>query len=507
MLMSLLGAGGQRRSVALIAGILLIAVCLRGYSLRYKRVWLDEAYSIELARHSVGEIIQGCRLDVHPPLYYIALHLWMGVFGRSEPAVGALSATFDLAGLALILLWGRRISGERPALLLGLLLSISPAFVEFSSLVRMYTLLNLLVLASFFSLIAYLREPRRLNLTAWWGATLLGLHTHYSFFALLGIQVIYVFAYYRKERELLRRWRLALLSIIVLMIPWSVVMAEQLSWAAARAVTAGRSLADALSAALNVAASGIAALFGMSGRPIAAVLLLLVPLGLRSTRAIQMSRREKTLVLLWVLSSMAFYAVAGRFIRPYAALHLSVALFVLIVPVLPVQTGLARCRFLIAALIVAVVGLNLALLAYQLSALPEEYRQWRWKEIGEVIEQRGRPGDCIIVNACFMSLPLRYYYRGALPIHGVLEDFDVLRTRQVEEGKSPDRPLTPENVRKRLGEILPGCRRVWLVEAAQDFTDPKGYIRGALFRQMRLIADWHWEGRFELYLLDKNRDN
>ena len=44
-------------------------------------VWFDEAYSIMVAKQSVGEAIRLTALDTHPPLYYLFLKAWACLFG------------------------------------------------------------------------------------------------------------------------------------------------------------------------------------------------------------------------------------------------------------------------------------------------------------------------------------------------------------------------------------------------------------------------------------------
>ena len=44
-------------------------------------IWVDEAYSLELAKHSMIDLIKIDSLDVHPPLYYIILKVGYIILG------------------------------------------------------------------------------------------------------------------------------------------------------------------------------------------------------------------------------------------------------------------------------------------------------------------------------------------------------------------------------------------------------------------------------------------
>src|SRR5688500_7158988 len=54
-------------------------------------VWFDEAYSIMVAKQPIDQLLHLSAVDTHPPLYYLLLKAWAGVFGWSEFALRSLS--------------------------------------------------------------------------------------------------------------------------------------------------------------------------------------------------------------------------------------------------------------------------------------------------------------------------------------------------------------------------------------------------------------------------------
>jgi len=66
-----------------IAGLLgLLALALRLATMTAQSAWVDEGYSMAAARHTLSFITEFTgRYDAHPPLHYLILHLWLGVFG------------------------------------------------------------------------------------------------------------------------------------------------------------------------------------------------------------------------------------------------------------------------------------------------------------------------------------------------------------------------------------------------------------------------------------------
>src|SRR5687767_14269362 len=70
-----------------LAAIVLVALAVRLYDLGTESIWRDEAYSIAMAARPPLHIVSlTAREDTTPPLYYLALHSWLKVFGESANA-------------------------------------------------------------------------------------------------------------------------------------------------------------------------------------------------------------------------------------------------------------------------------------------------------------------------------------------------------------------------------------------------------------------------------------
>jgi len=130
-------------ALALAAG-----VALRFARLELRSFWLDEAYTVEVARAPLEDILAGRVGDAHtPPLYYALLHGWMAL-GTSDGWLRGFSALASclvllLVGLVPALAWP---STETRWWTIGLL-AVSPYQVYFAQEARMYSLATVLVLA------------------------------------------------------------------------------------------------------------------------------------------------------------------------------------------------------------------------------------------------------------------------------------------------------------------------------------------------------------------------
>ena len=148
------------------APYLLLALTLLGGALRIlalgsKGLWLDEAFSVWLARQPLPDLYAWLlRIDQHPPLYYALLHLWITAFGDSAGAVRLLSALFGTATIPVMFLLGRRLLGAPGGLIAAAILTVAPFHVRFAQETRMYTLLALNAALALFFLARLLTDPR-----------------------------------------------------------------------------------------------------------------------------------------------------------------------------------------------------------------------------------------------------------------------------------------------------------------------------------------------------------
>ncbi len=128
-----------------------IGLGLRLLRLEWQPLWWDEGYSVYFATESLGQMARLTAQDIHPPLYYALLHLWLNSFGSASPLfLRSFSVLIGLLSLPAIW-WLARLfypARQRAALLALLLLALSPIHIFYSQEVRMYGLEMLLGIVS-----------------------------------------------------------------------------------------------------------------------------------------------------------------------------------------------------------------------------------------------------------------------------------------------------------------------------------------------------------------------
>lgn len=132
----------------------LALIIIGGIALRYYHnldisLWHDEAFSALYLKYPWGEMMYRIGLDVHPPLYYIALRLWHYLFGDSLLSLRSFSVLFGAAIIPLAYIFVKQaFHNRKAAVIVALLTAVNPFQLEYVTEVRMYTF------GAFFALLA-----------------------------------------------------------------------------------------------------------------------------------------------------------------------------------------------------------------------------------------------------------------------------------------------------------------------------------------------------------------
>lgn len=137
----------------------LILITLLGLILRLvlsnQSFWLDEGASLMMAKLPLSQLIEALKADFHPPLFYMLLHFWLPLLGKSEwlirlPFILLASATIPATYLLCREIFGAK---SKISLFSALFLALNPLHIYYSQELRMYSLVTLLVVLSWYSLL------------------------------------------------------------------------------------------------------------------------------------------------------------------------------------------------------------------------------------------------------------------------------------------------------------------------------------------------------------------
>ncbi len=485
-----------------------VLITLGGAWLRWRQIgeqglWIDEAFSIWMARLPLAEMLAWLtHIDQHPPLYYGLLHGWLAL-GESEATVRSLSALLGAATIPVLWLTSRRLFGPAAAIGAALLLAASPFHVRFGQEIRMYALLSFNAAAALLALAhLFTGDTRR----RWWvvyvlftALTLFSHNTALLFPVAVNAAAPAVWAALRLRKAAqerldlppLRDWLVAQAAVLLLWSPWAWSFVRQV-----RMVDAEFWIQPPTRATI---VDTLAVFFG-DWLPHGNDWFWAVLVGALLLGIVGAWRRAGAVTLLLVLAALPFVAellISLR--RPIfydrTLIWTTLPLFLLLgaglrLLQMPAAEGRAEAQWtrrgagVGAALLLAAVlaGGYMSLVNYY-----DHYQKEEWREAAAWASARLRPQDLLLFNATWAQIPFDFYVDrdgAAVARHGApvdLFDAGVLE------------PIMTEADVPRLREVIAPHACIWLVYSHEWYTDPQALVPATLretltLRELRRFA-------------------
>ncbi|MCC7355751.1 MAG: glycosyltransferase family 39 protein [Anaerolineae bacterium] len=495
--------------------ILLLAFALRSHHLGAQSLWYDETVSVHLASKSLPDLVAHTAGDIHPPGYYVLLHLWLRLTGTTpglEFLTAFLSLWFGVGIVALSMAIARRLYDARAATLAGLLAAVNPFHIWYSQEVRMYTLGAALGLVCLLAVLRLFSGERR---TRWWWfayviAATIGLYTLYYIGFLLVTFNLWALLLLRSkaDRTALRNWIFAQLVVLMLYAPWLPVLWRQ---ATQPPVPPWRILTS-LAKVLVESATALAA--GQSLPLPAAALPLVLALALYGLGLARLPRSRAALLFLHTWGSLLLILLFSYFTPLYHVRYT----FTYAPPFLiVVAAGLARVRprvLSIAAASALLIAAAVSLRAFWYSPI---YAADDHRTAVQFLADRWRPGDAVLVNAGYAYSALVTYWPEGIGWRGRLTD-PARQTANEKEGTfllqtgtvdgapslgwgSPtsDFYAMPQaEAKAALAALFARVPRVWVYRIYDTVTDPDGVLRTWLDEHGREFEDQVFAGEANL---------
>ena len=170
------------------------------------------------------------KADVHPPLYYQFLYVWIRLFGTGERVVRSLSGLFYILSVFTVYGLGRALYGNKTEFLCAAIYLSSPLAILSAQFARMYALLSLLSIVSTWLYLQFAIKPRdsRLLFVLYIFVNILGTFTHIAFFFVLFAEIVFHVLFFRRER-IMAFATAVVLSLLPYIFLWSPVLIRQLS--------------------------------------------------------------------------------------------------------------------------------------------------------------------------------------------------------------------------------------------------------------------------------------
>ncbi|MGQ9625411.1 MAG: glycosyltransferase family 39 protein, partial [Anaerolineae bacterium] len=201
--------------------LLLIALGLRLYRLDHQSFWIDEITTAERASQVVPEILKALPPD-QSPLYYVFMHFWLALAGRSDFALRFPSALFSVLAMALLYRLMSLLFGRGVALVTAFIAVINPFQEWYAQEARNYTLLLCFILASLLFFVLALRHGKPQFWLGYCLTTLCGIYTHYFAALVMILEGLFLISFWLwgRYRQRWKGWLLSQAAIGLLYLPW-----------------------------------------------------------------------------------------------------------------------------------------------------------------------------------------------------------------------------------------------------------------------------------------------
>ncbi|MFN8439781.1 MAG: glycosyltransferase family 39 protein [Caldilineaceae bacterium] len=492
--------------------VFLLGLFLRFYTLGSKSIWLDEAFTLWVAKHPLSEVWSWiARIDQHPPLYYLLLSLWVKLWGDSEVAIRSLPALLSTATLPLFYLTARKVANANGALLALFLLAVSPFHLHYAQENRMYSLLALAGCGAIYFTLGIVNKVsietgdwrfgdwRVLGLAF---SQAVGMWTHNTFVLFFPLALLIGLVLGKMSgglaglrARLMPCFRFLLTAevlALLLWLPWTgnfvrqSIKVDQEFWIQP---TRFGQILDALQRLLadHTTVPSLARLW------ILCALILALAGG---WWLIQQGKLAGSLLLsFWLTPFLAEILIGLRrpLLHPPSLIWTSLPLYLLIaVGMTQLKGKVANCELKIAKLsanyihrsslrqmvVVAALGLVIISNGMGLSNYYQFVHKEQWADVARYVHEQAELNDLILFNATWVQLPFEYYAQRdgfKAELRGMPVD---LFERGVTEPKMRQEDLP------YLRQLIANRRQVWLIYSHSWYTDPQQLTLNELRSQL-----------------------
>jgi mannosyltransferase len=458
----------ERNKVILVLLICGVGFFLRFYALGAESFWFDEKMSLYFSQRDLVSILNppGSETQV-PPLYYILLHFWIGLFGTSEIAVRSLSAILGSLSIVALYKLGKYLFNVKIAIYSSLILAVSIFQIYFSQEARMYSLLTLTTLLSIFFFLKSLNENR---LRFWIGyiiASILMLYTHFYGVFILIFQFSYLLLYYRNRTGCVKKCLVAFSLVTLGFFPWLIKLLEVTPY-----ILEGHSAIAWIPEPNIILILGTILIFCNSS----VVGLLVFGYSIRSI--FQLANLKKYFNKLSFSESLkgiqAYFFDSSKFGINFCFIWMGIPIIlsllislifqpiylpkylILVSPVfyLLVSKGLTRKGPKVSYILVLILLIDSAMISYSYYT---NFNKEQWRAAAIYIQEGEGTRDLIIITAPWLDLNFEHYYNGSNVVKGI-QTIDQLNETLLSNEYN----------------------KVWLILSHDDVADPNGQVKKEL---------------------------
>jgi uncharacterized membrane protein len=386
---------------------------LRIYRLTFVTLWYDEYLTLNTIQLPWKQVLLGnYQRELNPPLYFLVLKLWTTLIGESELSIRMLSIGISMVSIVLAILIVRKLGADwRVQLGISVILAFHPLYLYFSTEVRMYSLLILFSLLSFYTYLAYNTNPKKnlyllalLLISA--SATLF---THYSgILILLGITIFASARIIRlADHSQLNVLIILILSLMIFLASAQIFLPDQIQ----EYLNYYRNTPGGLYNSLNLYL--IPGMFSGSGILVSdsfhwshLFTLFAVIAGTMMLLTHNNGTTAISLIIFILISAILLFALNKIGVNVASRYLIHVNLFVLILASFSLLNS--SQKYSIVLNLAGATALFIFISAGLYSTIRQEYHAPNWRNIAELIEMESKPNEPYVILGRD-AMPITYY--------------------------------------------------------------------------------------------------
>lgn len=210
--------------------VIISSICLFILAFESEVIWLDETFSLGLARHSIKEAISLTARDVHPPLYYIILRPAMILFNESIHFAKVVSVIPVVLILCVSNIFFSKEGSYKSSILFNLLLISTPNVLNYAIEIRMYSWCMLFCFLCCIFTYYIIKDGRFRYYLLYVISAVCGAYCHYwtAFGLAIGFGLVSLFSL-KKDVKSIKYILISGAVGIALYLPWVGALAKQIS--------------------------------------------------------------------------------------------------------------------------------------------------------------------------------------------------------------------------------------------------------------------------------------
>jgi 4-amino-4-deoxy-L-arabinose transferase-like glycosyltransferase len=209
----------KNRNFQLILIFILIGSAFRVFQLSAGSIRGDEGGAIFVAGDTVSHYWDSISGDVHPPLYYLLLNVWIKIGGISKFFLRLLPCLFSIATIPIVFLLGKKLFNDKIGLMSSFIFAMSQANIRYAQTLKQYSILTFFVTLSLYYFISYLDTPSKKTGAFWIGLSAICMYLHYYSFLIILAEFIFLLVFYKKYKQIFLRTFLLFILVGVLVLP------------------------------------------------------------------------------------------------------------------------------------------------------------------------------------------------------------------------------------------------------------------------------------------------